>query len=139
MKAIDIPVGARVRAKFHYYGPGGTNLPANKRPTGMVVANDLRFQGDEVVVVEWDNSKDILPANTDDLELITESQLESDFMSLTNQIKNKMKSAAHALKEAQKMALLNGYDLHGYDLHGAMTPFMEAMDDIGWRTSSLVC
>lgn len=139
MKAIDIPVGARVRAKFYYYGSGGTNLPANKRPTGMVVANELRFQGDEVVVVEWDNTREINPTNTSDLELITESQLESDFMTLQNQIKNKMKTAAHALKEAQKMALLNGYDLHGYDMHAATSPFMDAMDEIGWRTSSLIC
>lgn len=129
MKAIDIAIGAKVRADN-----GG---PVSKRLIGTVVANQLR-SGDEVVVVEWDNNN-VEPININDVDVITESQLEGDFSMLTAQIKTKMNTAAHAIKESQKMAILNGYDLHGYDLQSAIEPLMDAMDEVGWCTSSLVC
>ncbi len=131
MKAIDIPVGARVRDVM----PG---KPLKNCPVGTVVANQLRF-GDEVLVVEWDSSLKITPHNVNDVEVISDSQLETDFVSLSAQIKQKMLTAAHAIQDAQKMAILNGYELHGYDLAAAIDPLMTIMDEVGWRTSSLVC
>lgn len=65
------------------------------------------------------------------------SKLEAEYESWAGPIREKLKAAGELLREAAQLAQAKKRDLtEMHDLVGELT---EAMDDIGWRTSSLSC
>jgi hypothetical protein len=64
------------------------------------------------------------------------SRLEAEFQVLENEIKNKMEQAGKLLVEAHDLASEAGKDLAFMD---ALSPFTNAIDTVGWRSSSLTC
>ena len=65
------------------------------------------------------------------------SKLEAEYESWAGPIREKLKAAGALLIEANDLALAKKRDLtEMHDLVGELT---SAMDDIGWRTSSLSC
>lgn len=104
---------------------------------------------DGKVLVKWDDSyrnrnrnRKTDKHNAD--ELITEvvadeilSKLEAEFEAWAGPIREKLKQAGALLKEADELA-----DKHGRDLTQMCKltgPLTSAMDEVGWRTSSLTC
>lgn len=95
--------------------------------------------------VKWDDSW-VTPnlGKHDASELINEdeadkilSKLEKEFEEWAGPIREKMEAAATLLEEAAKMASKKKRDLT--EMHELTAPLINAMDDIGWRTSSLSC
>lgn len=65
------------------------------------------------------------------------SKLEAEFEVWAGPIRKKLKQAGKLLKEAGELADKQGRDLtEMWDITG---PLISAMDEIGWRTSSLTC
>jgi hypothetical protein len=95
--------------------------------------------------VKWDDSwVTPNPGKHDASELISEveankilSKLEKEFEAWAGPIREKMEETAKCLKEAGKLAAKQKKDLA--EMHELTSPLISAMDDIGWRTSSLSC
>lgn len=66
------------------------------------------------------------------------SDLEKEFKVVEKQIKEKMKTAAALIKEANKMAKAAGAR-NLQDMYEASSPLVSAMDSSGWRSSSWGC
>lgn len=62
------------------------------------------------------------------------SALEVEFKDVNKQIAQKMKDAAKLLREANKLAKKQGYELA--NMYDAIDPLYSAMEACGWRTSS---
>lgn len=65
------------------------------------------------------------------------SKLEAEFEAWAGPIREKLKQAGEFLKEADKVANEHGRELH--QMWDIIDPLTSAMEDIGWRTSSLTC
>jgi hypothetical protein len=63
--------------------------------------------------------------------------LENDFNKLQDDLKLKLAEAVKIIEEANKIAEDNGESLA--EMHEATDPLLNAMDNAGWRTSSLSC
>jgi hypothetical protein len=92
---------------------------------------------------KWDDSWHKPSTHTAD-ELITEAEankilakLEKEFEVWAGPIRKKMEQAAKLLTEASELAAKQNKDL--VEMHELVGPLIGAMDDIGWRTSSLSC
>jgi hypothetical protein len=100
----------------------------------------------ERAYVKWDHTPYNKP-NPQELSvenLILESEgdkiadkMEAEFQKLNEEVSAKMAEAARLIDEASSLAEDSGRELHM--MHEAMSPFLQAMDDAGWRTSSLSC
>lgn len=91
----------------------------------------------------WDDSW-VVPGTYNADELITEdkadkilAELEKEFERWAGPIRKKMEQAARCLNEARELADKQGKDLS--EMHEIVGPLISAMDDCGWRTSSLSC
>lgn len=96
------------------------------------------------VMVKWDDSwmSSNYPVDTSELhgeDALKEklSALEVAFKKVQDEVKNKMKDAAKAILDAQKVARAAGFDLN--ELEDAIAPLEGAMDKCGWQTSSWYC
>lgn len=65
------------------------------------------------------------------------SNLEKEYEAWAGPIRKKMEEAAKLLEQAGKMADKQGRELA--EMHDIVSPLISAMDDLGWRTSSLSC
>lgn len=95
--------------------------------------------------VKWDSSwtkpnPSTLAAN----ELMLESEantilesLQAEYEKYAAPIRAKVKEAAKLLEEANTLAAKQARELTEW--HDVVEPLLGAMDDIGWRTSSLSC
>jgi hypothetical protein len=94
------------------------------------------------VVVKWDGYKYCSKTDIDDLMLEVDvdkklAPIEEEFNDLTKDIEAKMKLAGQAIRMANKIAKELGVEnLSSLD---CVSPLLKAMDDVGWRTSSLSC
>ena len=95
--------------------------------------------------VKWDESyKKPNPENILIEQLIREEEadkilsvLEAEFKVWADPVAEKLKEAGKLIKEADALATKNGRELtEMYDVLGELT---SAMEEIGWRTSSLSC
>ena len=110
---------------------------------GVVVA--LYKQEPDKIRVKWDDSwKKPNPEKIEVARLIAEeeadqilSKLEAEYESWAGPIREKLKAAGELLREADKMAQAKKRDLT--EMHDLVEELTSAMDDIGWRTSSLSC
>lgn len=97
------------------------------------------------LTVKWDNSWiKPNPSQHDADELITEaaadkilSKLEKEFEAWAGPIRKKIEQAAKCLAEAGELATAQDRDLS--EMSELVGPLINAMDTIGWRTSSLSC
>jgi len=103
------------------------------------------INSDGKFTVKWDKSwVTPNPSQHNADELITEaaadkirSKLEKEFEVWAGPIRKKIEQAAKCLAEAGELAAKQNKDLtEMYELTGAL---IGAMDDVGWRTSSLSC
>jgi DNA repair exonuclease SbcCD nuclease subunit len=103
------------------------------------------INSDGKFTVKWDKSwVTPNPSQHNADELITEaaadkirSKLVKEFEAWAGPIRNKIEQAAKCLAEAGELAAKQNKDLtEMYELTGAL---IGAMDDVGWRTSSLSC
>lgn len=101
-----------------------------------------------VVIVEWDHGalqkvtlrSLITEAEGKDRDAqikAEEERLEAEWSLAEEQVKAKLQEAANALNEAAALAKKAGHDL--LDMYDAAYPLMRAMDNAGWRSSSLSC
>lgn len=98
-----------------------------------------------LITVKWDNSwRTPNPSEHTANRLISEaeaneirSKLEAEYEVWAGPIREKMKLAAKCLAEADELATKQKKDLA--EMHELTGPLIKAMDDIGWRTSSLSC
>lgn len=96
-------------------------------------------------VVKWDSSwHKPNPSSHLANELMLESEadeilskLEAEYESYATPIREKMKQAAQLLKEAGEIANKGDRDLTTW--LDVTSPLIRAMDNLGWRTSSLEC
>jgi hypothetical protein len=65
------------------------------------------------------------------------NDLEDAFNKLQDELKVKIVEAANLIKEAGDIAEEHGEELA--EMHDATDPLLSAMDNAGWRTSSLSC
>ena len=65
------------------------------------------------------------------------AKLEAEYEVWAGPIREKIEEAAKLLSEAGKLAEKQKRDLA--EMHEIVSPLLGAMDDIGWRTSSLSC
>ena len=65
------------------------------------------------------------------------SKLEKEYEAWASPIRKKMEEAAKLLEQAGKMADKQGRELA--EMHEVVGPLISAMDNLGWRTSSLSC
>ena len=96
-------------------------------------------------LVKWDKGWE--KGNTAGVEpddLVSEEEaekildtLEKEYDAWANPIKNKMKQAAKLLQEADELAAKQDKNLT--DMHNIVIPLLEAMENLGWSTSSLSC
>lgn len=98
---------------------------------------------DGKVSCKWDDSW-VPPGNYNADELITEAKadkilatLEKEFEKWAGPIRKKIELAAKYLAEAGELANKQNKDLS--QMHEIVGPLIGAMDDLGWRTSSLSC
>jgi hypothetical protein len=98
---------------------------------------------DGKISCKWDDSWH-KPSTHNADDLITEAEadkilakLEKEFEKWAAPIRKKMEQAAKLLSEAGELASAQGKDLS--ELHEIVGPLIGAMDDVGWRTSSLSC
>lgn len=128
----------------------GNALPLQR---GSVVGDARQQQSGlgvplDAVVVEWDNGviqkitlRSLLLESEADFEETKlkkeQEKLEGEFEETRQKIAVKMNAAATALREAASLAQTSGSDLQ--DFYDEVRPFMRAMDDAGWSTSSLSC
>lgn len=124
----------------------GSNLDSHNEYGDDVTRGLIKSIDEEgKILIKWDNSYN----NTNNRkrkasELMLEvdanailSKLEADFEVWAGPIREKMKQAGALLKEAGKLADKQGRDLtQMWELTGPLT---SAMDEVGWRTSSLSC
>lgn len=97
------------------------------------------------VLVRWDGSyRKPNPGKHNADELITEvaadeilSKLEAEFEAWAGPIREKLEQAGALLKEAGELADKHGRDLT--EMWDLTSPLTSAMDEVGWRTSSLTC
>ena len=97
------------------------------------------------VLVRWDGSyRKHNPGKHNADELITEvaadeilSKLEAEFEAWAGPIREKLEQAGALLKEADELADKHGRDLT--EMWDLTSPLTSAMDEVGWRTSSLTC
>lgn len=80
------------------------------------------------------DANDLMPETEADVIL---SKLEAEFEAWAGPIREKLEQAGALLKEAGKLAEKQGRDLS--EMYDLTDPLTSAMDDIGWRTSSLTC
>ena len=66
MKAAEIPVGTPVKVEHYKKNCAGGDYYYRN---GVVIANKSR-QGDEVVVIEWDDDFTVQAANVNDVERV---------------------------------------------------------------------
>ena len=95
------------------------------------------------VHVKWDDSWH-KPSTHNADDLISEAEgdkilakLEKDFEKWAGPIRKKIELAAKYLSEAGELANKQNKDLS--EMHEIVGPLIGAMDDLGWRTSSLSC
>lgn len=98
---------------------------------------------DGKVSCTWDDTWNKPSVHSAD-ELITEAKadkilakLEQEFEKWAGPIRKKMEQAAKCLNDARELAEKQGKDLS--EMHEIVGPLISAMDDCGWRTSSLSC
>jgi hypothetical protein len=100
---------------------------------------------DGKLTVKWDSSwRTTNPSKHDASELMAEEEankildkLEAEYEVWAGPIREKIKEAAKLLAEADKLANKQKRDLT--EMHEIVGPLIGAMDDVGWRTSSLSC
>lgn len=110
----------------------------DKKRTGVVIGNTL--SASNLVAIEWEDGS---LTKVDVSLLLTEKDmaLELEFEA----INNKLAEAARLLSEAAESAAKHGKDLNDYDYDTddryfpAIDDLMGAIDDCGWRSSSLSC
>jgi hypothetical protein len=108
-------------------------------PYGIVTA--VSSNGD--CLVKWDSgwrsekyvSAAQLMSETESIAF--HSKLEAEFKILKDQIVDKMKEAANAIKEAA--ALADTFECNLNKIDDVTDPLYRAMDSAGWRTSSFDC
>lgn len=90
---------------------------------------------------KWHNEK---PVKLSPDALISEeeanqirSKLEAEYEVWAGPIREKMQQAGQLLAEAGELAAKQKKDLA--EMHEIISPLLEAMDDLGWSTSSLSC
>ncbi len=103
------------------------------KPDHYIVQWDPRWKGDKSAIEEVHSNLLISEAEAD----VKAAALETEFTALEKMVKDKLNIAAKALDEATKLAAAAGFSLS--DLHEANSNLMNAMDNAGWRTSSLHC
>ena len=101
-----------------------------------------------MVIVEWDNG---LLEKVNLSSLITEAEgiaqdarireeqdrLEADWAQVESLVTEKLNAAAALINEANALASKAGKELH--EMWDSTSHLMDAMDDAGWRTSSMSC
>lgn len=100
---------------------------------------------DGKLTCKWDGSWTTPnPSKHDASELMAEeeankilSKLEKEYEAWAGPIRKKIEAAAKLLSEAGELAAEQERDLS--EMHEVVGPLISAMDDIGWRTSSLSC
>lgn len=114
----------------------------NRNRKGVVIGFPIHGNPGGLVAVDWtDGSLERVRIDN----LLTEKSLEDEFKEVQNAINNKLREAAAALTEATRLANEAGKTLTDYDydtddsMFPAVNDLMSAMDDAGWRTSSLSC
>jgi hypothetical protein len=145
-KATKFDVGTRVvrkfsRAEVMQAFAFEDDVDRGTVDRGTVVGEELR-DGKSRVLVSWKGYND--PVAVESSELILEAKankqiavLEKEFNKLTKGIEVKMKAASKAILEAHKVANKLGLDDMSYLT--AVSPLMDAMEEVGWQTSSLSC
>lgn len=128
----------------------GTSIPLAR---GTVVGDARQQQSSlgvplDAVVVEWDNGvvqkitiRSLMlesEAVAEETRLAREQEkMEGEYEETRKEIAEKMNAAAMALREAATLAQTAGSELQ--DFYDEVRPFLRAMDDAGWSTSSLSC
>lgn len=126
MKPLDFALQSRVWDKD------------DKKRTGTVIGNALSVP--DLVAVEWSDGS-LTKAHVDTLLTERDMALELEFEA----INAKIAEAARLLSEAAKSATMHGKELNDYNYDTddryfpAIDDLMEAIDDAGWRSSSLSC
>lgn len=135
-KVSGFESGARVSTKPSLDGDG----TAGGRP-GTVIGPVPKSPG--MVMVEWDypageiTKVSVTTLMTEAEAEAAKAKLEDDFEALQDQLRDKLQQAADLINEAQKEAQAHGHSL--VDMYDATSPLMDALDEAGWRTSSLGC
>jgi len=102
-----------------------------------------------IVIVEWDsgniNKQSLSSLLTEaeglerDIKLKAEQEaLEAEWVAVSVEIEKKIKEAAELINQASSLAKDKGRSL-SYDMYEEIYPLMSALDNAGWRTSSLSC
>lgn len=134
MKKNDIQIGMRVgvvaQLEETLYGENAYNL-------GVVES----FSGNKNANVKWDGQVCLTEMNIKDLLTETDAKtkgtkLEKEFKKVSEAIGEQMNIAADALRAAGMIALKHDIDLSMID---ASSSLLNAMDSVGWNTSSLSC
>jgi len=110
----------------------------NKERTGLVIGRSAIAE--DMIAVEWDEG-DLERIHENDLLTEQDMKMELEFKA----VNEKLQQAAILLREAAKSAEKFGKSLEEYDYNTderyfpAIRDLMRAMDDAGWRTSSMNC
>lgn len=105
----------------------------------------LSVNDDGTLTVKWDSSwLTPNPSKHNANELITEAaadkirvKLEKKYEAWAGPIRKKMEQAGKLLSEARELA--DEQDKNLSEMHELVGPLINAMDEIGWSTSSLMC
>jgi hypothetical protein len=68
-----------------------------------------------------------------------EARLEAEFQVVKHKIAAKLKEAGTVFQEAIDLAAQHNKSITGYDFDSDLGPLYSAMENAGWRTSSLMC
>lgn len=142
MEDKDLIVGTRVAKAFDRF-----NQYENDICKGEIIGiGKCPMTGKPKYAVKWDESwmNGLVPKESYAGDLMFEaeanalwSKLESEFKAVENHIKDKLQVAARAIAEASEIA--SGAKMDLSSMWEATRPLMNAMDEVGWRTSSLNC
>lgn len=141
-KAKKFEVGDRIGMPDDY---DGKKLRYNPDEDSVYYGTILDLPSNGRVMVKWDDSWMNDDAESIELkDLFHEAELkekmsvlEAAFEQVEKDVKDKMKEAAVALLDAQKIAKKGGFDL--IDLYNATSTLEKAMDKCGWNSSSFHC
>lgn len=145
MKKKDAIVGLRVAEKSNHYYEGESPWPGTIVPGGdgagpghVMVEWDLydyQKKANEKPVARAVLIKNLLPLKEAKTHF---SKLEREFKAYEKQVLAKMKQAGKLIREANQLARRAGVESLN-EMYNATHPLFNAMDETGWRTSSLGC